>query len=141
LAPPVAHRALADAQTTAGVFDRLMQPVGGWAACVCDVMREQGGPIGLMPVSPRESLLPLELEEALDLKRPVVMEYLDARQMRTERIIEPLQVRRFKGEMTLVAWCRLRQAQRTFKLDRIVQLKRIDDAPDSAAIPVECTDV
>lgn len=128
LAPPIAHRALADAQTTAGVFDRLMQPVGGWNACVCDVMREQGGPMGLMPTSPRESLLPFELEEALDLKRPVVMEYLDARQARTERIIEPLQVRRFKGEMTLVAWCRMRQAQRTFKLDRIVQLKRVEES-------------
>ncbi len=139
LAPPVAHRALADAQTTVGVFDRLMQPVGGWTACVCDAMREQGGAMGLMPSSPRESLLPFELEEALDLKRPVIMEYLDAHQMRTERIIEPLQVRRFKGEMTLVAWCRLRQAQRTFKLDRIVQLKRVEDVPQSEVTSIsEC---
>jgi predicted DNA-binding transcriptional regulator YafY len=74
----------------------------------------------------KQSLLPLELEEALDLRKPVVMEYLDARQFKTERIVEPLKIRRFKGELTLVAWCRLRQAQRTFKLDRIVQLRRID---------------
>jgi DNA polymerase III epsilon subunit family exonuclease len=131
---PVAHRALADAQTTAGVFQHMMGPVGGWDACVCDVMREQGGPMGLLPASPRESLLPFELEEALDLKRPVIMEYLDARQARTERVIEPLQVRRFKGELTLVAFCRMRQANRTFKLDRIVQLKRVEGATDAPGI-------
>ncbi|HEV7300367.1 MAG TPA: exonuclease domain-containing protein [Tepidisphaeraceae bacterium] len=138
LGPAVAHRALADAQTTAGVFQRLMEPVGGWTACVCDVMREQGGPMGLLPVSPRESLLPYELEEALDLRRPVIMEYLDARGARTERVIEPLQVRRFKGELTLVAFCRMRQANRTFKLDRIVQLKRVDETTDAAGLPGPC---
>src|SRR3954469_7602976 len=83
--PTVAHRARADAQTTAQVFDKLIEPVGGWTLCVCDAMREQGGPMGLLPASPRESLLPLELEEALDQRGAVLMEYLDARQMRTQR--------------------------------------------------------
>jgi DNA polymerase III epsilon subunit family exonuclease len=129
-----AHRALADAQTTHGVFNRLMEPVGGWSACICDVMREQGGPMGILPANPRQSLLPLELEEALDMKRPVVMEYVDARDLRTERVVEPLQVRRFKGELTLVAWCHLRQSKRTFKLDRIVQLKKMEDPGDSPTL-------
>jgi DNA polymerase-3 subunit epsilon len=31
LEPAVAHRALADAATTAQVFDRLIEPVGGWS--------------------------------------------------------------------------------------------------------------
>src|SRR6185503_13142682 len=116
--PAVAHRALADAQTTAFVFDRLMEPVGGWACCVCDAIREQGGPMGLMPASPRESLLPLELEEALEQKCAVRMEYLDARQKRTERVIEPLTVRRRGGELLLIAWCHMRNDRRTFKLER-----------------------
>ena len=124
--PPVAHRALADAQTTAQVFDRLMGPVGGWRLCLCDAMREQGGPMGLLPVSPRESLLPLEIEEALDQRGAVLMEYLDARQKRTERVIEPLQVRRSGGELLLIAHCQLRNDRRTFKLDRIVQLRKVD---------------
>ena len=61
-----AHRALADADTTARCFERLMEPVGGWGLSLCDAIREQGGPMGLLPVNPRESLLPLELEEALE---------------------------------------------------------------------------
>jgi DNA polymerase III epsilon subunit family exonuclease len=127
--PSVAHRALADAQTTASVFEKLMEPVGGWTCCVCDAIREQGGPMGLMPVTPRESLLPLELEEALDQRGAVMMEYLDARQNRTHRLIEPLSVRRSNGELLLIAHCHMRNDRRTFKLDRIVQLSRTAATP------------
>jgi DNA polymerase III epsilon subunit family exonuclease len=124
-----AHRALADAQTTHLVFEKLLAPVNGWATCLCDAMREQGGPMGLLPATPRESVLPLELEEALEQRRPVLMDYLDARKMRTQRIIEPLQIRRRGDEMILIAHCHLRGDQRTFKVDRIVELKRIDPLP------------
>jgi predicted DNA-binding transcriptional regulator YafY len=82
--------------------------------------------MGLLPVSPRESLLPLELEEALETRGAVLMDYLDARQKRTQRVIEPLHIRRTAGELTLVAYCQLRSDRRTFKVDRIVQLTRID---------------
>jgi DNA polymerase III epsilon subunit family exonuclease len=87
--PVAAHRALADAQTTHLVFEKLIEPVGGWQIPLCDAMNHQGGPMGLLPVSPRESPLPLELEEALEQRRPVLMEYLDGRQQRTWRVVEP----------------------------------------------------
>jgi DNA polymerase III epsilon subunit family exonuclease len=123
--PVTAHRALADAQTTAAVFEKLMEPVGGWEVCLCDAYREQGGPMGLLPVAGRESLLPLELEEALEQRCPVMMEYLDAQENRTQRLIEPLHVRRSNGELMLIAHCHLRNDRRTFKLERIVRLTRI----------------
>jgi predicted DNA-binding transcriptional regulator YafY len=82
--------------------------------------------MGLLPANPRESLLPLELEEALELRRPVMMEYLDARNARTQRVIEPLHVRRSGGELLLIAHCQLRNDRRTFKLERIVQLTRLE---------------
>ncbi|MDB5354143.1 MAG: polymerase epsilon subunit [Phycisphaerales bacterium] len=123
--PVTAHRALADAQTTAAVFEKLMEPVGGWEVCLCDAYREQGGPMGLLPVAGRESLLPLELEEALEQRCPVMMEYLDAQANRTQRLIEPLHVRRSNGELMLIAHCHLRNDRRTFKLERIVRLTRI----------------
>jgi DNA polymerase III epsilon subunit family exonuclease len=125
--PVSAHRALADAQTTHLVFEQLMIPLGGWSTCLCDVLRDQGGPMGLMPVSPKENPLPLELEEALEQRRPVRMIYLDARQMRTERVIQPLEIRRTGGDMLLIAHCQMRDDRRTFKLDRIVELRRLDD--------------
>src|SRR5687768_9844294 len=131
--PTEAHRALADAVTTFGVFERLMEPAGGWDMCLCDAIAQQGGPMGLLPASPRESLLPLELQEALEQRTKVVMEYVDGDEQRTERIIEPLQVRKYKGELQLVAHCHLRNERRNFKLERIVQLKRMD--PDSTTAP------
>jgi DNA polymerase-3 subunit epsilon len=129
IAPTGAHRALADAQTTALVFHRLLEPIGGWNACLCDVMAAQGGPMGLVPAQSRESQLPLELEEALEQKFAVLMEYVDARQQRTQRAIRPLEVRRVAGELILIAHCELRNDRRTFKLDRIVGLSRIEPIP------------
>jgi DNA polymerase III epsilon subunit family exonuclease len=127
--PTVAHRALADAQTTHLVFEKLIEPVGGWNTQLCDAMREQGGPMGLTPLSPRESPLPLELEEALEQRKPVLMIYLDGRKAQTERVVQPLAIRRSRGELLLVAHCQLRDDRRTFKLDRIVELRRLPPSP------------
>ena len=138
IVPSVAHRALADAQTTAGVFEKMMDPVGGWATMLCDVMREQGGPMGLRPASRRERLLPLELEEALDFRKPVRMEYLDGNDQRTERIVEPQHLRKRSGELVLVAHCQLRNERRTFKVERIVQIHRVEEelpAPPGHSAP------
>jgi DNA polymerase-3 subunit epsilon len=132
--PTAAHRALADAVTTHRVFERLLEPVGGWDLCLCDAFVQQGGAMGLLPASPRESLLPLELQEALEQRGQVMMEYVDGGDRRTQRVIQPLQIRRFKGELTLVAHCQLRNDRRTFKLDRIVQLTRIE-APAAPTSP------
>ena len=93
--------------------------------------------MGLLPASPRESLLPLELEEALEQRCPVMMEYLDGRAKRTHRIIQPLHIRRSSGELILIAHCHLREDRRTFKLDRIVQLSRIPGQAPPPAVVIE----
>lgn len=130
--PTAAHRALADCVTTHGVFDKLLERCGGWDLSLVDLMQRQGGPMKLLPANPKaEPQLPLELEEALDQKKPVMMEYLDTGQRKTQRLIQPLSVRRFNDELVLVAWCTLRQAQRTFKVERIVQLTRVEDATEA----------
>jgi DNA polymerase III subunit epsilon len=125
--PIVSHRALADVRTTAAVYEALLSPVGGWSIPLCDALLQQGGPIDLARCA-GASVLPWELEEALELRRPVMMEYLDADGQRTERLIEPLHVKRASGELVLVAHCHLRADRRTFRVERIVRLKRIDPA-------------
>jgi DNA polymerase III epsilon subunit family exonuclease len=122
--PATAHRALADAQTTALLFEKLMETVGGWDLALSDAWEHQGGAMGLLPKSPRESPLPLELEEALERRSPVIMEYVDGEGNNTRRLINPQTVRRRGGELFLVAHCHLRNDRRTFKLDRIVRLTR-----------------
>jgi predicted DNA-binding transcriptional regulator YafY len=58
--------------------------------------------------------------------------------MGTQRVINPIQVKRFKGELVLVAHCQLRNDRRTFKLDRIVQLTRIDQDAQVPPKALEC---
>jgi predicted DNA-binding transcriptional regulator YafY len=41
-------------------------------------------------------------------------------------VVEPLRVRRIGGELVLIAHCRLRDDRRHFKLERIVELKRME---------------
>ena len=63
-----------------------------------------------------------------------MMDYLDARDQRTLRAIQPLHVRRVAGELILVAFCQLRNERRTFKLERIVGVSRIEH-PGAAKPP------
>jgi DNA polymerase-3 subunit epsilon len=142
--PSTAHRALADAQTTLALFGRLMEPLGGWSATLAQAIEQQGGPMTLAPNLPQTppqahhdggAFLPLELAEALEQRRVVHMEYIDARQRRTRRTIQPLEVRRFNGELTLIAHCHLRDDRRAFKVERIVEFLPIADEPIPAPLP------
>ena len=44
---PIAHRAMADVQTTLAVFEHLIHPLGGWSLPLRDLLRHQGGPVKL----------------------------------------------------------------------------------------------
>lgn len=132
-----AHRALADAVTTAGVFEKMIEPVGGWTCMLCDAIVQQGGPMKIEPASSSKSALPLELEEALETGCLVRMEYLDAGRHRTQRLIKPLEIRRYNGEMILIAHCQLRNDRRNFKIDRIVSMMRAEI--DSVQLSIEWT--
>ena len=56
----------------------------------------------------------------------VYMEYVDATGQRSCRTISPREVRRFRGELILIAHCHLRDERRNFKVDRIVRLTKLD---------------
>ena len=129
--PSVAHRALADAETTGMVLQRLLEPVGGFGAMLVDVLGQQGGPMRLEPPSAEPEPLPMEILDAIEAGREVRMIYLDRQARRSERTILPLRIRRRRGTAALVAHCNLRNEQRTFKLDRIVTL--VQDPIDLAA--------
>ncbi len=132
--PSGAHRALADAQTTAAVFEKLLIPLGHYEMPLCDVFMAQGGPMGLLPANAREAALPIELQDALDQRRPVRMTYVDGRGKETIRSIDPIRVRRTGGELILLAHCHLRGEQRTFKVDRIVRFTDLATIDPTAPI-------
>jgi predicted DNA-binding transcriptional regulator YafY len=76
------------------------------------------------------------MRQALAARRVVACEYVDESGGRTQRIIRPLGLFFWGKVWTLVAWCELRKAHRSFRLDRIENwrlLERIfDEDPDTS---------
>jgi predicted DNA-binding transcriptional regulator YafY len=62
---------------------------------------------------------PAVVEEAIVAQLVVAIDYEDKGGARTERVVEPLVVLGVEPNWYLAAWCRLREAVRSFRLDRI----------------------
>lgn len=114
---PVAHRALADADTTLGVLRALLDGLGldGAAPTLgallhrIEAMRRDGS--GRAHIRER-------LRAAVREQRPVVIDYtarFGQGPLTTRRQITPARLRAGR----LDAWCHLRQAARTFHLKRV----------------------
>lgn len=114
-----AHRAMNDVWVTSQIFQRMLKDLHHWGIyTVGDLMHAQGGPIYFPPPPPID--LPSPLNEAVHNRTPIGIRYLDDLGNVTERVIEPYYLSSFRDEDYLVAFCRLQEAQRTFRLDRIL---------------------
>ena len=128
-----AHRALADCHTTAGVFREMLEPLGGGRMTLADAILLQGGPCRF-DTAGCASDIPVELQEALAAGTEVRMIYLDARNIRTERIVVPLKLGKPGVDRSMTAFCTMRGDQRSFKLSRIVEITRLETKmPDDIA--------
>ncbi|MBC7249988.1 MAG: WYL domain-containing protein [Anaerolineae bacterium] len=127
------HRALGDVWTTFGLWERLRHDLERrWSITTLgEVLAFQGGSIAY----PRSYDLPLPptISEALKKGGRVRMRYVDANGWETERVIRPLRVSEERGNLYLVAHCYYRDALRTFRLDRVVEMvleEQEEDAGD-----------
>ncbi len=114
-----AHRALNDALTLRGIFFNIM-----------DGLKQFNQPldeyIGIYnsPAWPSDGIqLPTELGEAIYSNRKIFIRYIDGEGHETERWITPKQVMGLSDYVYLQAHCHLRNAERNFRLDRIVEVK------------------
>jgi len=113
-----AHRALDDALTARGIFFAMMEALKGFNRPLDDY-------IGIYnsPAWPNEGIqLPTELGEAIYSNRRLFIKYIDGDGEETERWITPKQVMGLADYIYLQAHCHLRKAERSFRLDRIVQV-------------------
>lgn len=113
-----AHRALDDALTLRGVFFGMMEKLKPFNKPLDNY-------IGIYnsPAWPNEGIqLPTELGEAIYSNRRLFIKYIDAEGEETERWISPKQVMGLADYIYLQAHCHLRNAERSFRLDRIVQV-------------------
>ncbi|GAB4481557.1 MAG: hypothetical protein OHK0031_03550 [Anaerolineales bacterium] len=76
------------------------------------------------PAWPQDGFsLPTELGEAIYGGKRLTLVYIDKDGEQTQRSVTPLQVLGLADYLYLRAFCHLRQGERTFRLDRILQLQ------------------
>jgi DNA polymerase III subunit epsilon len=116
------HRALSDVQATCGVLERILLDLERrrGVATLGQLIEFQGGPVPY-PHSCTLSLPPT-ITDALENGGRVQMRYIDARGRETDRLVRPLRVNARRGVLYLIAHCYRRGEQRTFRLDRVVEI-------------------
>ena len=115
----VKHRALDGALAARGIFFAMMEQMKEFNKPLDDY-------IGIYnsPAWPSEGIeLPTELGEAIYSNRRMFIRYVDADGEETERWITPKQVTGLKDYIYLQAYCHLREDERSFRLDRITEVR------------------
>lgn len=73
------------------------------------------------------------LRESCIQRNRIVVTYTDSKEKKTERELWPLGLLFWGPSWTLIAWCALRQDYRNFRLDRFLEIKKLDEQ-----YPVNC---
>ncbi len=81
--------------------------------------RELAERVHLYDLAPQRPRPPSVVEHAIVSRRVLTLDYTDRHGAPTDRIVEPLGVLGMAPNWYLWAWCRLRDAPRAFRLDRI----------------------
>ncbi|MDA8217889.1 MAG: exonuclease domain-containing protein [Dehalococcoidales bacterium] len=116
------HRALSDALTTRQLLRKLCQTARLPAQTpLAELFVLQGGP-SHWPIPAAEQTVPLppDMAQVIRAGRPLHLTYLAGDGRCSRRTVQPLHVLDSDGALYLVAFCTLRQAERTFRLDRII---------------------
>jgi predicted DNA-binding transcriptional regulator YafY len=125
LSNAVRHRALADVLTTWQMWQHFIAE------------RDIGGPLTLTHVMhpyDRRSAAELELltttmHTALNTHQQLFLRYKASNAEETQRTVLPLELQYERGHAYLRAYCHMRQGERHFRLDRIVELELSRDHP------------
>ena len=101
-----------------------------------DGTRELASRIRLFDSRPGVARPPAVVEHAIVQRRVLELDYADKRDVRTKRVVEPVAVLGIQPNWYLFGWCRLRDAPRAFRLDRIKGAIMFDEvAPDRGLDP------
>jgi DNA polymerase III epsilon subunit family exonuclease len=113
------HRALGDARLTARAFLSLVSTLS--------LQRQTLGEFVELSLPIEKPQLPV-VEEAMVSGGRIIIEYVDASGEVTERVVRPLGYTR--DNLSLVAYCFLREQERTFKINRIKKLDHYAEEGD-----------
>jgi len=127
---PDAHRALGDCRTTFRVFQQL----------IAEVFKDGAPSVGIFldrmigwSVEEEQTdllhLLPPSLRGPVKRRERVIIDYVDASGNKTTRTIQLKEVTAMRDYIYLVAYCYAKEAERTFRLDRILRWEKAPE-PD-----------
>jgi predicted DNA-binding transcriptional regulator YafY len=71
-----------------------------------------------------------DLQKAISQRHVLMMDYLSVKDERTTREIEPIGIVHYSGRWHLIAWCKLRNGYRDFRVDLIQSLKHTGSTYD-----------
>ena len=112
------RHALGDALICRGVFFKMMeaiQPSGGKPDDFIGIYNS--------PTWPNDGIqLPVELSEAIQSGERLYITYVDGKGQRSKRWVTPYQVIGLSDYLYLRAHCHLRNAERSFRLDRVINI-------------------
>ncbi|HHX63293.1 MAG TPA: WYL domain-containing protein [Chloroflexi bacterium] len=120
-----AHRAMVDALLTRGVFRHIvdeLRPRG--VRTLADFLAAQGGVLNIAP-SPNIEVPPV-IQEALSRGKFLYLRYLSQDGVESERLVRPIRVMPRNGNLFLMAHCLMRDAERSFRLDRILDIDLVE---------------
>jgi DNA polymerase-3 subunit epsilon len=126
------HRALADVLTTRAVFEYIVEELRPHT--LGELLELQGGTIEWRNPGAREELtLPPALEEALRSHRKLFLRYVDEFGAKSERWVSVVNVHARKEYIYLRAHCHLRDAERYFRLDRVLEMQ-VEEQGDRSGV-------
>jgi len=113
------RHALGDALICRGVFFEMMEAIQPPQGNI-----EEFIGIYNSPASPEEAIhLPVRLSEAIRSGKRLHINYIDGKGENTERWVTPYRVIGLSDYLYLHAYCHMRKAERSFRLDRIVEIE------------------
>ncbi len=118
------HRALADATVCMQILGACVARMGGSDKMKLGDLLDANGPALYLNVGEivfEKRFQPLK--EALETQTVVEIVYQDGYGSTTARRIKPLAVGLYRGTVMVEAFCHLRKGKRSFRLDRIVEVR------------------
>lgn len=122
------HRAMSDVHTTRYVLEKLLGNLHWRGVKTLDeILTIQAAPRRKRRRRfLRTYTLPPQLEEAVRAQRPLRLVYASPNGKRTQRVVVPKEIQEKGPHLYLVALCKLRGEERSFRLDRIISIMDID---------------
>lgn len=118
------HRALDDVHTTRNVLMHFSGELSKKGIDISECIFDLRACLPYVEKSKHPpAVVPPEIEELINKKKKITIEYISASGEITQRIVEPKQLTYQSDYLYLIGYCYLRGEERIFRLDRIIKMK------------------